>query len=838
MNRLLAILLACGVALTSGAAQRNSFKHKHIPDAVSGLKSIGNLEATNRLHLAISLPVRNQPKLDALLKDLYDPASPRYRHWLTNGEFADKFGPTTNDYETVVKWAKTKGFIISERHGGMGGMTIEGSVSTIEKAFGVKMKKYRHPKEARNFRAPDREPTIDLSIPIQGIEGLDDYSPPKPASSIQPAGGTPAGGSGPSGYYFGNDYRKAYVPGTALTGSGQTVGILSFADVYETDVTAYCAAAGIPKVPITYVVIDAVAPLSPNNIESALDIELVNSMAPGLSQIYFYESTNALWLPIVSRMANDNLSRQLSCSWLRNYQSPECDVKFQQMASQGQSFFAASGDWEANSAYVFPHENPYVVSVGGTTLTTISDSIYSSEVVWNDGGGIGSGGGVSATYTIPSYQVGISMVLNGGSTTMKNRPDVACVARDVWVYYNQGTAGAVVGTSLATPLWAAFTALANQQAVAHGHSSVGFPLPALYDVGLSSDYAYCFHDITNGNNVGFNAVVGYDLCAGWGTPNGTNLINALADPLIISNSFTLTYESCIATNNAIDPGETVTNSLSLKNIGNANTTSLVVTLLAGSGVSNPGPAQTYGALTAGGAAVARPFGFIATGICGQTTTATFHLQDGTLDLGTITVSFPLGAFVGTTTILSQNFDSATPPALPAGWTTTSSGSQVGWTTSTTTNDTAANAAFVLDDPGGGVSELYSPVFTLTTGPSTLSFRHWYMMETGPGPGLYDGGALEININSTGWQDILNSGGSFVSGGYIGALNTHYSNPLAGRLAWTGNSSGFITTLVNLPMSAVGNVQLRWRYSGDVSIGKPGWYIDTVSIINNVYSCCK
>src|SRR5439155_16258280 len=138
------------------------------------------------------------------------------------------------------------------------------------------------------------------------------------------------------------------------------------------------------------------------------------------------------------------------------------------------------------------------------------------------------------------------------------------------------------------------------------------------------------------------AVTGYDLCTGWGTPAGTNLINALAGipisgPLVVSNSFGLLAESC--TNGAMDPGETVTLNFGLKNSGTANTSNLVATLQTSGGIVYPSGPQTYGPLVAGGAAVSMPFTCVMSGSCGATNTATLQLQDGAANLGTVTFSF-------------------------------------------------------------------------------------------------------------------------------------------------------------------------------------------------------
>ncbi len=226
------------------------------------------------------------------------------------------------------------------------------------------------------------------------------------------------------------------------------------------------------------------------------------------------------------------------------------------MAAQGQSFFQASGDsdaytgsqlLDASSQDNSPVGSTNITAVGGTTLTMNgSGTSWASETVWNwnsKGGSdanVGSGGGVSTYYQIPWWQTNIDMTVNLGSTTMRNVPDVALTADNVFVVYhngNNGTSGGFGGTSCAAPLWAGFTALVNQQAVASSGTTVGFLNPALYAIGAGTNYAACFHDITTGNNIGsgtpglFYAVAGYDLCTGWGTPNGTNLINALAAPV-------------------------------------------------------------------------------------------------------------------------------------------------------------------------------------------------------------------------------------------------------------------------------------------------------------------
>jgi subtilase family serine protease len=566
------IIIACAGIFFPFAACAQSFGRQsirdHMPRAVERLhlQPVSRLSSAKRLNLAIGLPLRNQQALDVLLQQIYDPASSNYHHYLTPEQFAEQFGPTEEDYQAVIAFMESNGLTVTYKHPNRVVLDVSGSVPDIEKAFHTTMQVYRHPTENRTFYAPDIEPSVDLTVPILHISGLDNYALVRPANlRIKPVGQTatpkafgvnttPNSGSGPSGSYRGNDFRAAYVPGTSLTGLGQKVGLLQFDGYYSNDITTYESQAGLPSVTLINVPVDGgVRTPGDNNIEVCLDIEMAISMAPGVSEIIVYEAPNpSPWVDLLSRMADDNLAQQLSCSWGESSPGspdPTSEQIFKQMAAQGQSFFNATGDTDAFiDGIPFPSESTNITQVGGTVLTTTGGGgSYSSEIVWNDrttnsnGGNWGSSGGVSSNYSIPIWQQGIDMTTNHGSTTMRNVPDVALTANNVYIVYNNGHSGIAEGTSCAAPLWAGFTALVNQQAAAGGESAVGFINPAIYEIGRQSTYASNFHDITAGDNTwsgsptNFYAVAGYDLCTGLGTPGGTNLINALVnpDPLVI-----------------------------------------------------------------------------------------------------------------------------------------------------------------------------------------------------------------------------------------------------------------------------------------------------------------
>ena len=571
-------------------AQDRQVLHGHVPRAIAdlNLQPMGLLPGTNRLHLAIGLPLRNQEALTDLLQQIYDPGSPVYHQYLTPEQFAEKFGPTEPDYQAVIAFAKANGFTVTGTHPNRVLLDVNGSVADIEKVFHLTMRVYQHPTEARTFYAPDTDPSIDLAVPLSGISGLDNYMVPHPMIHRTPLNQvrnvTPNAGSGPDGLYMGYDFRAAYVPGVALNGSGQAVALLEMDGYYTNDITAYESRAGLPNVTLTNVLVDGYSGTSGvNNVEVALDIDMAICMAPGLSKVIVYESlTNWTdYIDMLNRMATDNLAKQLSSSWAwTGVTKSLLDATFQQFATQRQSFFNASGD---SGAYVgttpTPVDDPYITVVGGTMLTTSGPTNnWVSETTWSY-----SSGGISTIYAIPSWQQGVSMTNNQGSTTMRNLPDIALTADNIFLIADNGKQGSVAGTSCAAPLWAGFTALVNQQGAANGKSPVGFLNPAIYTIGTGTTYAACFHDITTGNNEwtgspkAYTATTGYDLCTGWGTPTGTNLIYALAGTpanLVVTPA-NLNYGTLIV-------GQSSNQTFSVINAGQATVSGTATVVTAGS----------------------------------------------------------------------------------------------------------------------------------------------------------------------------------------------------------------------------------------------------------------
>jgi kumamolisin len=557
----------CAAALllvSTVAAEAQTVLTHHVRPATSGKQAryLDRMPATQSLRLDVVLRLRDQAGLDQFLREISDPSSRNYHRFLSPAEFAESFGPSQEQYDSLTQYVTSGGFRVAG--GSREGMDlqIEGPVSAIETAFHVQMGVYQHPMEGRTFYAPDREPTVDLPFPLWHISGLDNYSIPHPmlarksdyveAHGTKPGGGLSdaSTGSGPSASFLGSDMRAAYYYGGSLTGAGQYVGLFEFAGTDLTDLTTYYTSINQKNtVPITLLSTDGTSTncvyttggkghgagaKGCDDTEQTLDMTMALGMAPGLAGLTLYiGSTDTA---ILSSMTTYSpLSLSISCSWGWTPADPNTDDPFfQRMAAQGQNFFVASGDdstWaKKGNAEAWPADDANIISVGGTDLTTAGAAgPWASETAWSYSGGGTSPDGIP----IPSWQK-LAGVINssiGGSTTLRNGPDVAANAN--FTYYvcaNQSpcTANYWGGTSFAAPIWAGYMALVNEQAANNGKGPVGFINPYIYPIGIGSSYSFNFHDITTGSSGRYSAVAGYDLVTGWGSPNGSTLINSLS----------------------------------------------------------------------------------------------------------------------------------------------------------------------------------------------------------------------------------------------------------------------------------------------------------------------
>jgi len=504
----------------------------HVPAAIRTAIRVSALSGDKQLFLFIALPIRNAESLRTEIQAVSDPRNPQYRHYLTPAQFAAQYGAAENDYAAVIGFARANGLNVLRTYESRQGLNVSASVETIEKVFHIVLYNYRRD-DGSTFFSIDREPSVDLNVPILHISGLDNSTKPHPTFRVAH---NPSflNGSAPGGTYGPSDLARAYPTAPGLTGTGQSVALVEFDGFYTGDVSAYQKKFGL-NVPTQTVLLDGSdgAP-GPDNGEDALDIDMCAAICPALSSVVVFEGAiaDSIFAAIASPPSGVPLCGQVSASWTFSV-SDSTQQLVNELAIQGQTIFVSSGD--SGSYPADPGDDrdmDNITVVGGTELAMNGlGASYLWESTWpKGGGGIGARG-------IPSYQMPIPMNLNNGSTGNRDLPDVSAVADDVYVIENNGHEDILEGTSISAPVWAAWTAAANQANKNYGNGMVGFINPTLYAIAQTpTQYGADFHDIKDGssNNSGgdpnhYKAVPGYDLATGLGTPTAS-LFSAIAPP--------------------------------------------------------------------------------------------------------------------------------------------------------------------------------------------------------------------------------------------------------------------------------------------------------------------
>jgi subtilase family serine protease len=370
-------------------------------------------------------------------------------------------------------------------------------------------------------------------------------------------------------YQFRVAYGVEALMQKGFTGKGQTiVDIVSFGSpTLQQDMDAFDQQFGLPPIKIQIMNPLGTKPFDLSNKdmtgwagETTIDVQIIHAIAPDAGIVVLTspvpETEGTIGLPQFRQLEQYALDHHLgsivSQSWgasevtLRDAAGQQeihkWDTFFQKATTQqGMTFLSSSGDNGATdysnlpatklsptATTSFPADEPWVTSVGGTSLIRNGTTIQ--EKVWNSNGG-GSGGGFSDFFTAPAFQKALPASVQ---SLLKNRRGVPDVAGDAdpltgMVSYQYGTWSLAGGTSASAPLWAGLIAIANQMA---GHP-LGFINPGLYKLSQSSNYMQDFHDITNGNNSvnykgvtvpGYSAVPGWDPTTGLGTPNAEKLL--------------------------------------------------------------------------------------------------------------------------------------------------------------------------------------------------------------------------------------------------------------------------------------------------------------------------
>jgi kumamolisin len=497
------------------------------------------LDDRTQMHVIVTLRLGDAAAAVRFAKSVSDPDSKLYGHYITPAEFGARFGGDAVTYDAVRQWGLSHGLTASPPTSARASVTFGGTAGQFAALFDTHFARFPMPESAGRLMTQTPALPAELAGKVEGVIGLEDSG--RIAMMARPVR-TPVSnvGTGIDGYAP-SDIRTAYdIPAQKNAAQTEVMALFEQAGTPPSDLDTYASYYKLPSVPVKLISVNGSGlGQNINTLEADLDLEAAVGLNPALQQIlvyvdsYTHDSFQTGLLDSLKQIAEDNLATVVNISYGQDEMEQggpaiKAEAKvLTQLVAQGISVFVSSGDFGAGGfeggLNVFdPASQPDVTSAGGTTLKVDKREHWVSEIVWHDLAGA-TGGGVSAYWRIPRYQLvgGKSVAVeNGGSSTMRNVPDISSDASDETPYsvYCKGDGGwlGVGGTSFAAPTWAAMTTIVNSDRVDLGLPRVGFFNPLIYKLGVKEKR---FHDIVRGNNgsPGYKAGKGYDNDTGFGS---------------------------------------------------------------------------------------------------------------------------------------------------------------------------------------------------------------------------------------------------------------------------------------------------------------------------------
>ena len=521
----------------------------------------------------VALPLQNQSALPSFIASLSDRTSPNYHHYLTPAQFAAQFGPSTSAIDNATNYFRSFGMTVSYKTGDQA-LTVTANTAQLSSATHANYVSTVVPGGVTSSVVAATTPSLPSSVAsdVKALIGI--YYVPAPFhSALAPVSPTPntvspiantnsllnTSCSSLYSYLTPNTLSTFYgidpYYSAGLTGAGQTIGLIEYSTFLQSDVNAFDSCLGISPSLVTTTV--GTGPTLINVIEPAADIENVNAILPKAT-VNVFQGGN--WYDVLQAAVNSTV-KVFSDSWgiceagmSPSFFSPE-NTLFAQAAAEGQTWFAASGDFGSSCgtasgpiSVMDPASQPYVTAVGGSYLIMGNgSSYYASETSWTNGGVGMSGGGLSTVQSAPTWQTGpgTKSSTNGysGCTQVGGCRQVPDVAMDAGIYplYYNGSWATVQGTSLASPMWATFISLVNTAC----NTNVGFINPQLYSIAQSNPHA--FNVMTTGYTNGlYTATANYNMVTGLGSPNMSVLGPELCN-MNLTNSATTPPDIAVST---------------------------------------------------------------------------------------------------------------------------------------------------------------------------------------------------------------------------------------------------------------------------------------------------
>ncbi|OWY40436.1 peptidase S53 [Xenophilus sp. AP218F] len=487
----------------------------------------GEVAAGQTIRVAVSLKVRNKAQLDALTDSILQGATTRY---LTREQFLSRHAPTAAQAQAVVKHLQDSGFRNIQVAANRLLITADGSAATVKTAFQTSLHHYNlngRQAFANTSGAMVPAALADIVLAVHGLQNVHQFRTHLSHVAPQAARTSASSVVGHKPTDFPALYNASSLPAAGTT----TVGIIAEGDLTQTlsDLQSFAKSAGYAAVATS--VINSGTPTSDTSgtEEWNLDSQDILAAAGGaVKKMNFYVApsmTNADITAAFNSAVSDGSAKVVNVSLgecetaaQSDGMTASADQIFQSAVAQGQIFSVSTGDsgsYECGGSTArqsYPAVSPYVIAVGGTTLSTSGATTYSSESAWN-----GGGGGPSYTEKAPTWQTSAGVLTI--SKTQRGVPDVSFDAdpNSGALVLVSGSQQQIGGTSLAAPLFTGFWARIES---ANGNA-IGFPAASIYKYLKSN--AILYRDVVSGSNGAYKSAKGWDYTTGWGSLNIANL---------------------------------------------------------------------------------------------------------------------------------------------------------------------------------------------------------------------------------------------------------------------------------------------------------------------------
>jgi subtilase family serine protease len=498
---------------------------------------IGAMRAGDPVHVVVSLKLRNKGELDAFTGKMMHGTGQKP---MTSAEFMERHAPSAEQAERVAAYLRAHGFVNVEVAANRLLVSADGTAASVKDGFQAQLDEFDVKGRKAYANTTDARIPAALSDTVLGVLGLQTVhlfhtmyqALPKTdngASNYATVAVNPA------------NFGSIYGASSMASASNATIGIITQGSVSQTitDLKSFAASSGYPVPPVSTIVVGTASSDTSGMVEWNMDTQSSLASAGGTIHSMLLYDVNSLsdadLTQGYNRAVSDNLARAINvslggCETAFGSDEATQDQIFQTAVAQGQMFSISSGDSGAyecgatgGKAQSYPAVSPYVMAIGGTTLSTTNGNTWSGETVWScsspstcqQTSSGGAGGGPSLTENAPSWQTAAGVL---GTSTKRGVPDISFDAAPSSgaLVLVQGQNEQVGGTSLAAPIWTGFWSRIQS---ANGNS---LPFPAATIYQGAATHSTWFHDVTSGNQ-GYAAGTGWDYASGYGSVQVANL---------------------------------------------------------------------------------------------------------------------------------------------------------------------------------------------------------------------------------------------------------------------------------------------------------------------------